>query len=49
MEVLHKPMNCEPTADHEFNTRERIAFYEGLLDRSRRHAAFEDYTEVRSQ
>ena len=47
MEVLHKLHESELTADHEFNMRERIAFYEGLCA-AHGGTLFEDYTEVRS-
>lgn len=47
MEVLHKLHESELTADHEFNMRERIAFYEELCA-AHGGTLFEDYTEVRS-
>ena len=47
MEVLHKLHESELTVNHEFNMRERIAFYEGLCA-AHGGTLFEDYTEVRS-
>ncbi len=47
MEVLHKLHASGLTVDHEFNIRERIAFYEGLCA-AHGGTLFDDYAIVRS-